>query len=396
MKNKMKIYHILFVVFLICCSTIVNAQQFKEIYEEILKNNTSLSAYEKQLENEKISNYVGLTPSNPEVEFAHLWGTPSNIGNRINFNVTQSFDFPSVYYYRKQIADGRACQAEIKFDIEKKKLFLQVKKICVDIVYYFSLKREFQNIMEIMENISNSYQKKYDKGEIGIIELNNTKLNLLDSKNDLEKINIEIEVLLSELSTLNGGKAITVGDTAFKKIIIPDSFDTWYLSIENNNSEMNYIKQEIFISEKQIKLSKSQWMPKFSLGYQSEMILGTNLQGIGLGISVPLWENINEVKSAKVQSKALQLMQEDSRIQFYSTLKNKYIKLQNLQKYFVSYNEQLEEFTTINLLKSALDSGEISFLDYLAEQKVYFDSKVKILDFEREMQMTYAELQVWE
>lgn len=396
MKNKMKIYHILFVVFLICCSTIVNAQQFKEIYEEILKNNTSLSAYEKQLENEKISNYVGLTPSNPEVEFAHLWGTPSNIGNRINFNVTQSFDFPSVYYYRKQIADGRACQAEIKFDIEKKKLFLQVKKICVDIVYYFSLKREFQNIMEIMENISNSYQKKYDKGEIGIIELNNTKLNLLDSKNDLEKINIEIEVLLSELSTLNGGKAITVGDTAFKKIIIPDSFDTWYLSIENNNSEMNYIKQEIFISEKQIKLSKSQWMPKFSLGYQSEMILGTNLQGIGLGISVPLWENINEVKSAKVQSKALQLMQEDSRIQFYSTLKNKYIKLQNLQKYFVSYNEQLEEFITINLLKSALDSGEISFLDYLAEQKVYFDSKVKILDFEREMQMTYAELQVWE
>ena len=143
------------VIVLICCSTMVKAQQFKEIYEEILKNNTSLSAFEKQLESEKIANYVGLTPSNPEIDFAHLWGTPTNTGNRININVTQSFDFPSVYYYKKQIADGRADQAKIKFDIEKKRLFLQVKKICVDIVYYSMLQQELQNRMEIMENISN-------------------------------------------------------------------------------------------------------------------------------------------------------------------------------------------------------------------------------------------------
>lgn len=396
MKNKIKTYSLLIVIVLTFCSTMLKAQQFKEVYEEILKNNTSLFAFEKQLDSEKIANYLGLTPSNPEVDFAYLWGTPSNIGNRINFNVTQSFDFPSVYYYKKQIADGRTDQAKIKFDIEKKKLFLQVKKICVDIVYYSLLKQELQNKLEIMENISNSYQVKYDKGEIGIIELNNTKLNLLDSKNDLEKADLEIEVLLSELSVLNGGKAIQVRDTAFQNIIIPDSFDTWYLSIENNNYEMNYIKQEISISEKQIKLSKSQWIPKFSVAYQSEMILGTNLQGIGLGISIPLWENKNEVKSPRAQSKALQLMEEDSKIQFYNSLKNKYLKLQNLQKYFLTYNEQLEEFNTINLLKSALDSGEISFLDYWVEQKIYYDSKVKILDFERELQMTYAELQLWE
>ena len=72
---------------------------------EIENNNTLLSAIRKSVEAEKMGNKTGIQLQNPEVEFHYLWGDPSAIGNRTDISVQQSFDFPSAYAYRNQIAD---------------------------------------------------------------------------------------------------------------------------------------------------------------------------------------------------------------------------------------------------------------------------------------------------
>ena len=61
---------------------------------QIERNNTTLSALQKRIEVDKIGNKTGIYIQNPEVEFGYLWGNPSEMGNRTDFSISQSFDFP--------------------------------------------------------------------------------------------------------------------------------------------------------------------------------------------------------------------------------------------------------------------------------------------------------------
>ena len=65
------------------------------VLTEVEKNNTTLSSIRKNIDADKIGNKTGLLPKNPEAEFNYLWGNPSDIGNRTDFSIKQSFDFPT-------------------------------------------------------------------------------------------------------------------------------------------------------------------------------------------------------------------------------------------------------------------------------------------------------------
>jgi len=68
----------------------------------IEKNNTTLSAMRNKAEAEKFKNQTGIYLQNPEVGFDYLWGNSSDIGNKIDFSIKQSFDFPTASGYRRQ------------------------------------------------------------------------------------------------------------------------------------------------------------------------------------------------------------------------------------------------------------------------------------------------------
>ena len=114
----------------------------ENVLMEVEKNNTTLSAYRKSIDAEKIGNKTGLTPLNPEVEFNYLWGNPTAIGNRTDFSIRQSFDFPTSYSYRNQIAELKNEQAELEYLKQRREILFQARLICVNLAYYNSLHTE--------------------------------------------------------------------------------------------------------------------------------------------------------------------------------------------------------------------------------------------------------------
>ena len=88
-------------------SNLFSQNNIDKILIEIEKNNTTLSALQKSTEAEKIGNRTGINIQNPEVEFNYLWGNPSVIGNRTDFSVKQTFDFPTAYKYKNQISSKK-------------------------------------------------------------------------------------------------------------------------------------------------------------------------------------------------------------------------------------------------------------------------------------------------
>lgn len=209
---------------------------------------------------------------------------------------------------------------------------------------------------------------------------------------ELESIEIERITLLSELTCLNGGIFIDFTDSQFQSPVIPADFEQWYVSAEQNNPVSIWIEKEMEISKKQEKLNRAMSLPKLQTGFMSEKIIGEQFQGITIGLSIPLWENKNTVKFAKANTIALESIITDNKIQLNNYLKSLHTKAISLKQNADDYRLNLRLFDNSELLKKALDKGEITLIDYILELSIYYESVNKLLELERGLNKTLAEL----
>jgi len=362
------------------------------VIAEVQKNNTTLSALRKNADSELIGNKTGIYLQNPEFAFNYLWGSPANIGNRTDISVRQSFDFPSAYVYRNQISDYQNEQVELEFRKQSKSIIMQTRLVCNDLIYHNALKSELSRRMANAEKIAISFKSKFETGDVGILEYNKAQVNLLNLSKDAESTEIERNALLSELQGLNGGIFIDFTDSVYQLQTIAGDFEQWYIRAEQNNPVLQWLKQEVTISEKNEKLNSALGLPKFQAGYMSEDVVGQQFQGVTVGLSIPLFENKNAVKYAKAKTIAVQSAEADTRLQFYNNLKALHTKAVSQQKSLNDYRTNLQLFDNSPLLQKALDLGELSLAEYIYELSVYYESLNKLLEMERDVNMTIAEL----
>ncbi len=313
-------YILVVISIIVYSANLFSQNSIDNVLIEIEKNNTMLSALRKTVDAEKMANKTEIYLQNPEFEFNYLWGSPSVIGNRTNISFKQSFDFPSAYRFRNQISDYKNEQAELEYQKQKISLLLQSRLVCYDLVYVNSLMSELSERKIHALSIANAYKSKLNVGDANILESNKAQLNLLNISKELESIEIEREALLAKLALLNGGEFIDFSDIEILAQDIPSDFEEWYLIAEGNNPILNWLKQEIEIAEKEEKLLTAMSFPKLSAGYASEKVVGQQYQGITVGLSIPLWENKNRVKHAKLNSLAIESINSDNKVQFYNQL----------------------------------------------------------------------------
>lgn len=362
------------------------------VLAEIEKNNTTLTALKGSAAAETIGNRTGIFLQNPEAEFGYLWGSPGSIGNRTDFSIRQSFDFPTAYGYRNQISALKNEQVELEYKAALYAIRLETKGFYYDIVYYNALIEALTGRVSHARQIASSYQAKFDVGETNILEYNKAQLNLLTALKELESTDIERNNSLAELKRLNGGKPVAVTEKELPPVVLPGDFEQWVTQAEENNPMLAWINRAITISGKQEDLSRAMSLPKLQAGYMRESVTAEQFQGITLGLSIPLWENKGQVKYAKANSQALESAAADKKVQYFNHLNALFNKAAGLQNSIRTYREGLVQYDNTDYLKAALDKGEISLINYINEFAFYYESVNKVLSLERDLQKVNAEL----
>jgi outer membrane protein TolC len=368
----------------------------RTVLEQIEQNNTVLSALRRQAGVEKIGNKTGIYFENPTIEYHYLWGNRPEIGNRTDFAVGQNFDFPAAYYYRKRMSDVQNRQVDLKYRIERKNILLEARRLCIELTYQNALYQSLTEKMRLAEQIARAYEDKLMLGETNRLNYNRAMLNFSSVQKEFNSCKTNKEYLSDELTQLNGGIAIRYDVSAFEPVVISPDFDTFYSGLKDKNLSLVYLQQEISLSRENEKLRRSLNLPKFSVGYMSEKVLTEHFQGITVGFSVPLWENKNTMKQAKAQTQANQILAEDTRLRDYNKAAALHKKAVNLSQIIENYKKNALPMDNINLLKKALDAGEISIIDYILEVDLYLDAAKDILETERELNITVSELMQWE
>ncbi|MFZ4707521.1 MAG: TolC family protein [Bacteroidales bacterium] len=381
MKKYLKICTLLFIL-----PVSLKAQiSVDSVLSNIERNNTTLSALRNRVEAEKFKNQTGIYLQNPEIGFNYLWGNPTTMGNRTDINIKQSFDFPTAYGYRRQIADSRNLQSGLEYQQQRKDILYDARLLCTGIIYANALDEEYSKRLTHAQNLAAAYQTLFEKGQVSILEHNKAQLNLLNIRKEVERRAIERTAYLKQLSALNGGLAVELNQSSFLVCVLPADFDQWYSNAEKSNPTLQWLKQEIEVNMQQEKLNRALSLPKASAGYMSEKIVGEHFQGVSLGVSIPLWENKNTVKYAQAQTIALQSIEVDRKLQFYNQLKIQYEKAASLQKTAFEYRQLLESSNNAVLLKKALDKGEITLINYLMEVSFTYSAMDNLLESEYEL-----------
>lgn len=383
---------IVYILALLATTSLYAQNSVDKVLLSIENNNTTLKALKEQSNADKLANRTGIFLSSPDIEFNYLWGTPGNVGNRNDIKVTQTLDFATIAGMRSRVADSQNGLVELQYKADRINVLLQAKQYCLDLIYYNALSVELRLRLGHAQTIADAYRDKLDRGDANALEYNKIQLNLSTVRGELARVEVERKALLSELKRLNGGVEIPFDDFQYPNVMLPVSFDSWFVAAQEKSPVLQYVKQEVEVSKKQVTLSKGMGLPSLSAGYMREKVVGQDYQGISVGLAIPMWDNKNRVKQARAALLAAESREVDSRLQFYGQLQNLYERVVGLNAAAVEYRKTLIDVNSGILLKKALDAGEISLLEYIVEIGLYYNTVNQTLEAERDFQKAFAEL----
>jgi outer membrane protein, heavy metal efflux system len=362
------------------------------VLQEVSSNNKSIESNRKYWEAREQEYKTGLTPYDPQVEYDYLFGSPDNAGNQKDFSVTQRFDFPTTYKRKKELSRFQIEQTDLQQRVFRQDILLEAKLVTLQIIYLNKKGAELQRRLTNTRQLVSDYQKKLDKGDVIILDVNKARLQLLTIQNEVALNQNEIQAAHTKLSELNGGNPIAITDTLYSQLpVIPD-FETLDSIIEANDPIIQVYEQEKTILQQQIAVQKALRLPKIETGYHSQGILGQSYKGLHAGITIPLWENKNRVKAAQANLDYANSNARTHRIEHRLENKQYYDQLGVRAQVIQEYKDLLSTLNNTALLRKALDLGQITIIQYFLDESYYFAALDKYLQLEWEYQQAIAKL----
>lgn len=362
------------------------------IIKQVERNNMSIQTNKKYWEAKRSEFKTGLTPYDPQVEYDYLFGSPVGAGNQKDFSVTQRLDFPTAYGRKKKLSAHQIAQTQLQQQVYRQDILLEAKLLTLHVIYVNKRGVELDRRLLNTQKLVTDYQKKLDKGDVIILDVNKARLQLLNIANEVKLNKSEKQILLTKISELNGGIPIAIQDTIYPIVASIPEFQILDSTIEANDPIIKVYEQEKRILQQQIAVQKAMNLPKIETGYHSQGILGQRYKGFHAGITIPLWENKNKLNTVKANLEYASSTVETHRLGHRLENKQYYEQLDVRLKMIEEYKELLSTLNNTILLNKALALGQITIIQYFYDESFYFTAYDKYLQAEWEYQQAVARL----
>lgn len=368
------------------------AQSLDSVLNLARLQNKTLKVHKAETDASKMAYRTGLTPENPTAEYEILFGTPKDAGNQQDFAITQRFDFPSSYTYRKQAAIEKIKQADFIVLAKGQELLLNVKLDWLQWIYLNQLNLTYAERLKSVEKLHNAYQKKMNAGDGNILDFNKVKLLLLEIKTQLKRNEQQREQIKQKFVAYTGGSAVAVDAKAYPASPLLPSFEVLDSLIEAGDPLLKIYSAQQTIAAKETALNKALTLPGLQAGYHSQSILGQKYQGVHVGLSIPLWERKNTVKLKKLEQLVAENRTNDHRLEHRQENRVYYQQYEEATYLLGEYKSLLDQLKSEPLLEKALQFGEISVIQYYNEILSLYKTRDAYLEYGLLQQQAIARL----
>lgn len=373
--------------------TNVNAQtSIDQILRNIETNNKELQANAQLIASQKLESKTDNNLPDPTLSYAHLWNNKDKNNTIGELVVSQSFDFPSLYFTRNKLNQLKSGAFDGQKEVFRQSILLQAKEVCLDIIMLRKQKQILAERLRNAEELSAMYTKRLQTGDANVIETNKINLELLNVRTEASMNESALRNKMQELTALNGNIPVVFEENNYPAAVLPANYDELKSEVITSDYTLQALNSQSLAARQQIAVNKSQWLPKLELGYRRNTESGEPFNGVVVGFSFPLFENRNKVKIAKAQSLNVDLMKESATLSVESELVQLYRDATTLRTSMNEYEKTFQAQQDLAMLKEALTGGQISMIEYFVEVSVVYQSKQNYLQLENQYQKAIAKI----
>lgn len=385
-----------FIIIAALASAVLSASgqnSIDEVLRSIEANNKELQANGQLTVSKKLEAKLDNNLPDPSVSYVHQYGNREGMGIQGELVASQSFDFPSVYVQKNKLAKSKAASYDRQGAEFRQQILLQAKELCLDLVLLNQQKALLDQRRQNAEQLSELYATRLQSGDANILETNKINLELLNAKTEARMNEATRIAKLQELATLNGGIAIEFTDTAYTPVKELLSFEELRSEAVTSNPQLLTLKSEQIAAQRQLSVNKSKGLPGFELGYRLNTATGgERFNGFLVGVTIPLFSNRNNVRQAKAQSLYTDLQLESTTSTVESELRQLYNQSLALRTSMDEYNAVLKSQNNLALLNKAIQTGQISMIEYFVDVTTLYQSMQNYMQLQNEYQKVMAQL----
>lgn len=360
--------------------------------KEIEENNPLLKSGVLWKEAKQAEASIGITPANPFVEAGWFPAEDKGAGMKKTWGISQSFDFPTLYFQKVKKANTSKAIAEVEFKMLRQEVLLDAKSTLLELFYEKMVLGKLNKRVEQTQQLVSWFQKRVETGDASMLDLNNARTRLLNINDRLISSQANIEALTRKLAQLNGANTISINDSLITIPIIHIR-DSIISMVKANDPRFALLSLNGKQSIEDLNLAKGQWLPNFEVGYESEKTKAESFSGLRFGLSIPLWGNVGKVKAAKAKRFAVDAEIVSVESQLLAEIETEYVSAKNAQQRFINFSEFLKSNSNISLLRKSLELGNISAINYFNEVEYLYDIQDKSLETEKELMISIAKLE---
>ncbi len=351
----------------------------EEILQLVEKHNTTLRAAADRTATAKQEVMMENALEGPEVGFNYLNGNHAAMGKRRDFSVNQSFDLATVFGYRHRLAKSQKESLDLQYQQLTLETRLEAIDLLVQLTYYNQALAVFNERLVQERQLATSYEKRLAAGDANKIEVNRARLSLANVETETSRFTAERDLLLIQLKTICGGAEVDYQGTDYQVFNISNP-----MSLRSMQETQN--AQQQLIARNELRSARSQSMPSITAGYMAELTDDEKWRGVTVGLSIPLWRNVRNVKRARLQVQSAQSEAEDAMYQLEQIAAAQKLRTERYFDIAQDIKNKLANASSYPLLRKALAEGEISLVEYTIEVSDLFDMRIKALEAERDYQ----------
>ncbi len=363
-----------------------------ELLNEIEQNNTELKGYQSFIESQQLENKSANNLPDPQLSGYNLPFGDNATGNYSEYEISQSFEFPTVYGSRSKWNDLKSIQLQTSYAKKRQEVLLEAKSVLIKLVFLQKQKAIETKRRTQGKQVFDQIQELYDKEQVGILDLNKAKIAWIHEQFVVQQIDSEIQIVLSKLKTLNGGNTIDSFTASIDLPIEVATVETLWQEKLANDPSLQSLKVTETASLQKVKLEKNKVLPNMALGYNYQGVSGSNFSGFYGGLSIPLWNSKNKVKSAKADYEYQKSNTQVITASLYTQFQETYNRYELMLEKYNEYQTTMANLNSEQLLFKAYMLGEFSFMDYYVELQFYRNASDRMLQMEKEVQLLQAQL----